>query len=782
MSEDSVKPKNIFFEELLRKICDKEGDICNGCYGENGVFDYIKASENLKFVFSKYKSRRNLTDNKANIDLIKNKGIIDPLTFISYIASDLKGIKEKELPKHVVDNLLLEDLKDIDCLNVFDDIISIKSLFNRIVHIYNNKDNLNILWSFAQELKNENLSENTFKSIVNVSGIAVSNLSPIMYLIKPNLYFPIDSNSKILLQDLVKLKINIEQFKTKVGEYLNKNNDIKNNLIEAINNIDNEKCDFNGFKYIHYFCKEIFINPKKFYNCARVYAKNTNDLSIFTDLINNNIETRKGSENRSMSTESRTQPLNQILYGPPGTGKTYNTIIEAIRIIDADLLNKYENKEIKYEDLKKEFDNYKKQGRIEFITFHQSYGYEDFIEGIKPAIGEENEEVVDYVIVDGIFKRILNNALFDRLEIANDKINKVLEFKYLKEKFKDKFQIGDVLETLSKKRFEILGYNSKGRLKIKPEGSSHDDYTINFNILEEIFNRGDIPEKPSYFDNIEGAKGYTPWYFSIYNEFKKIYDEENNKISNNKNIIQEEEKLNLINDYYAGIIKLKDIEESKPYVLIIDEINRGNISKILGELITLLEDDKRENFSVKLPYSHEEFTVPRNLYIIGTMNTADRSIALMDTALRRRFEFVEMMPQPELLDEVVIGDADKVINVGKMLRTMNERIEALYDREHTIGHAFFMPLKENGTIKELGKIFKNKIIPLLQEYFYDDYSKIQLVLGDNDSQIKDQDKPYRFIEEITNNSKELFGKEMKLHRYKINNVFFEAQAYKKIYE
>ena len=135
-----------------------------------------------------------------------------------------------------------------------------------------------------------------------------------------------------------------------------------------------------------------------------------------------------------------------------------------------------------------------------------------------------------------------------------------------------------------------------------------------------------------------------------------------------------------------------------------------------------------EALHVRLPYSSEPFGVPSNLYIIGTMNTADRSIALMDTALRRRFDFTEMLPRPELLDFEVEG-----LHVKRMLEKINTRIEYLYDRDHTIGHAYFMGLKEkNGSeLKaELDTIFKNKIIPLLQEYFYDDWEKILMVLGD----------------------------------------------------
>ena len=187
--------------------------------------------------------------------------------------------------------------------------------------------------------------------------------------------------------------------------------------------------------------------------------------------------------------------------------------------------------------------------------------------------------------------------------------------------------------------------------------------------------------------------------------------------------------------------------ETEPYVFIIDEINRGNISKIFGELITLIEDTKRagadEAMEAILPYSGESFSVPDNVYILGTMNTADRSIALMDTALRRRFEFVEMMPDPEVLNSlgvgtVIIGDGE--LKVARMLDVINERIEYLFDREHTIGHAFFTKLAEDASIEALAGIFEKNVIPLLQEYFYEDYEKIQLVLGDNA-----KEDEYKFI-------------------------------------
>ena len=196
-------------------------------------------------------------------------------------------------------------------------------------------------------------------------------------------------------------------------------------------------------------------------------------------------------------------------------------------------------------------------------------------------------------------------------------------------------------------------------------------------------------------------------------------------------------------------------QENRPFVFIVDEINRGNISKIFGELITLIEDTKRggcaEEASAILPYSGEEFSVPKNVYILGTMNTADRSIALMDTALRRRFQFVEMMPNSQILTAI---HADKVgtLDVARMLDVINQRIIFLYDREHTIGHAFFTKLAQDPTVECLASIFRKSVIPLLQEYFYEDYQKIQLVLGDNGK----ADPTHKFILDEEVKVKEIF--------------------------
>lgn len=217
------------------------------------------------------------------------------------------------------------------------------------------------------------------------------------------------------------------------------------------------------------------------------------------------------------------------------------------------------------------------------------------------------------------------------------------------------------------------------------------------------------------------------------------------------------------------------------YVFIIDEINRGNISKIFGELITLIESTKRigasEEMQAVLPYSGKQFGVPNNVYIIGTMNTADRSIALLDTALRRRFDFKEMLPDPDVLKGICVED----LSISDILRNINKRITVLYDREHTIGHAYFMELKSSPDIDTLGRIFEKTIIPLLQEYFYEDYEKIRLVLGDN----KKEDEQTQFIAKKSNDLETLFGSADididETDSYEINKkAFYDIEAYRSI--
>jgi len=448
------------------------------------------------------------------------------------------------------------------------------------------------------------------------------------------------------------------------------------------------------------------------------------------------------------------QPLNQILFGPPGTGKTFNTINKAIEIIENRVLSSEELKPENRENLKTIFEDYKKAGQIEFVTFHQSYGYEEFVEGIKAIpVGKEGNEYgteMIYDISDGIFKKLCKKVLKDKL-----------------------FYLGQFIG-----KYEIIGLSDE-LLKLKRESGSIIPIPIYLlNEILDLLNRNII-----------------------------TIDDVNNKTAIEKMSISAEKFIingypNVFRDLAQYYLDNKDKESKdiKNHILIIDEINRGNISKIFGELITLIEPSKRigadEEIKVKLPYSNDDFGVPQNLYILGTMNTADRSIALMDTALRRRFEFIEMLPDLAVLsnnnekvkdfnsyesqdNDLIVND----INIRLLLQKINQRVEYLYDRDHTIGHAYFISLKdkiknndgilrdktEDEKLIELESIFKNKIIPLLQEYFYDDWEKIRLVLGDNQ-----KDENYQFIKTKKYDIKSLFGDK--------NNDLLDIDEVPKIYE
>jgi len=381
-----------------------------------------------------------------------------------------------------------------------------------------------------------------------------------------------------------------------------------------------KKIDFNKYKNICDQVRTLEKGEREFYEIS--HAAFDHDKEKKSDGVE-----KKGDKRSVVAVQkekSSDVPLNSILYGPPGTGKTYHTIDEAIKILDNDSYT--EDKEGR-EQLRERFEELKEdEGRVSFVTFHQSFSYEEFIEGLKAVTDDKGQ--VFFKVEDGIFKKLCLQAHANELR--------------------------------------------------------------------------------------------------------------------------------------------------QPYVLIIDEINRGNISAIFGELITLIEPSKRagadDELSVILPYSQEYFSVPDNLYIIGTMNTADRSIALLDTALRRRFRFVEMMPNYELLGDVKVGD----IEISDLLKAINLRIETLYDRDHQIGHTYFLSLRNNPTVEKLSDIFRYSILPLLQEYFYDNWEKINLVLNDNGF-VAAEDSPKM-------PSNDLIDPDKKIWRIAGESVFRDAGKYKSIYD
>ncbi|EEP3696600.1 AAA domain-containing protein [Campylobacter jejuni] len=595
-------------------------------------------------------------------------------------------------------------------------------------------NSIEVLTNLLFELKNGLLREYDLKS---------SNRCPHACIKSHYLEFVkyVNAYKNYVSKDMVKY------LKTRGGEKEFKV-EIKNQKIEIIASINNIR------KYSSNRFLEYSVLGK---NEVESYAK-----PLFEDILSNsNLSAIKQSENEKILIENQNIPLNQILYGPPGTGKTYHTIDKALEILGENLENRDEKKA--------KFDEYVKNGQIVFTTFHQSYGYEEFVEGIKPRIdSKENSKEVEYEIKDGIFKELCKKALdnykvslltqeeFVKSEDLENKIEIFLDELVDQQKFIEKIQSGG---------FKLEEYNEKYRIIT-------DDTNANLYLNLEIFktlleNKDKIINGRSIKQilNNKHRRQIDSYYFQLVKLFKER--EQDYKVDNNPS----------------------EKPELKPYIIIIDEINRGNVSKIFGELITLIEPSKRigekEELKVTLPYSGEEFGVPKNVYIIGTMNTADRSITSLDTALRRRFEFVEMMPNSDLLnnvfickdvenpneDEDYLGDDAKTEGYAEILQniliSINKRIEFLLDREKTIGHAFFMSeavkFNKNNWIKpdeyeedwyvlsisKLKKVFQNKIIPLLQEYFYNDYALINAVLNDNGMIFEDK-KDDKYLQKIKN--------------------------------
>ncbi|WP_111432101.1 AAA family ATPase [Rhodobacteraceae bacterium DSL-40] len=459
-------------------------------------------------------------------------------------------------------------------------------------------------------------------------------------------------------------------------------------------------------------------------------------------------------------------PMNLILYGPPGTGKTFNTAAEAVRLcgepVPADRA-----------ELMAVYQRLLADGRVEFVTFHQSMSYEEFVEGLRPDTqGVEGQELdadeLDAVgfrlkIEDGIFKRICERARLDPGEGSGDRrldrtrpifkvalgrrfqeeeqIKRALDANEIRhgwsgkidwsdERFEDWAEIKTELERRTGK--EISGHAgelvctfsfrsdmqvgdyvvvSDGRDRMRAFGTIASDYFFEADAehhphrrrVEWLWRDDQGTERARFYPN--GFRQHT-----VYKLNGALVEWDG------------------LEQVVFGVDRSIPAEGARPHVLIIDEINRANISKVFGELITLLEPDKRlraENeIRLTLAYSKRLFGVPANLHVIGTMNTADRSIALLDTALRRRFIFREMMPDVSRLADA----AQKCgVDLPRLLATINERIEYLYDREHQIGHAYFTACSSRADVDE---VMRHKVIPLLAEYFFEDWAKIAAVLGD----------------------------------------------------
>ncbi len=454
--------------------------------------------------------------------------------------------------------------------------------------------------------------------------------------------------------------------------------------------------------------------------------------------------------------------LNTILYGPPGTGKTYTTIDEAIKILDPEFFAKNESER---ESLKERFDDLVTNSRIRFVTFHQSFAYEDFVEGLRAETDEAEGGQIQYLIEKGVFKAICEDAskpiqsasaklgVSDSPRIWKISIDGTGDSATRQHCLKNGEArigwgyVGDLKTAQLNDPAFALGSNDRSTLELFGNEIAVGDVVLCIRSATEVaavgIVNGDyryeatppVSVRPDYKNVLPVNWIVTDCNFSILGlnsqkrfTLKTVYE------------ITRFSWTELLDGLRTAGVDLKAVGpteiNSAPYVLIIDEINRGNVSRIFGELITLIEPSKRlgakESLTVTLPYSKKPFGVPKNVYLIGTMNTADKSLTGLDIALRRRFVFKEMPARPELLDKVVISG----LSIGQMLRSINQRIEVLLDRDHCIGHAYFLPLDKDRSVERLAAIFKQQVLPLLQEYFFEDWERIGWVLNDHRTKVE----------------------------------------------
>jgi hypothetical protein len=488
--------------------------------------------------------------------------------------------------------------------------------------------------------------------------------------------------------------------------------------------------------------------------------------TIFTYSLGSNMQAETVTDTPQ---EKQNSATNLILYGPPGTGKTYETAWEAVRLCLGEEAAKALQGPEHRSNLMGEYRQLVSDGRVAFVTFHQSMSYEEFVEGLRPETqSEEGQEIpgdsIDnggfrLKVEEGVFKRFSERARLDKGDAEGaqtlDRSSRVFKVALGRRHVEDdriRYGLGNDLIHLgwgedidwSDQRFdEFNEIFSEWRARKNPEASGHDGNIVCTFSFRSDMQVGDYVVVSDGRDRIQAVGRVTGEYFfdsdaEFHPHRRQVQwlwrdddGEERDRFYPNGFRRHSVYKLNqslvdwdALNEIVFGEEGTRSSELARDHVLIIDEINRANISKVFGELITLLEPDKRigqpNEIRPLLPYSKKRFGVPSNLHIIGTMNTADRSIALLDTALRRRFRFRELMPDASVLPNDVDG-----IDLRKLLTSLNERIEYLFDREHQIGHAYFIGCQ---SLADVDAVMRDSVIPLLAEYFYEDWSKIAMVL------------------------------------------------------
>jgi 5-methylcytosine-specific restriction protein B len=379
-------------------------------------------------------------------------------------------------------------------------------------------------------------------------------------------------------------------------------------------------------------------------------------------------------------------PLNTILYGPPGTGKTYNTILRAAQII--------ENRVIASYDEALQVFKANLHDKIEFITFHQNYSYEDFIQGLRPDT--ENDNQLTFERKDGVFKEIADKALKNLAESEKPQLSK-RPFEEVFNQFINALEEGEIeeIELKMKKVSYFITTISNKRIHFR-KASGGTGHTLSIGILKKMY----------LAESVIVIQGLVSYYAPLLTKLLKLGKDSSGK---------------------------KERIKRQDYVIIIDEINRANISRVFGELITLIEPDKRSHGSIpleaRLP-SGDPFIVPSNLFIIGTMNTADKSIALLDIALRRRFEFESMYPKYEI-------EGQEIYDV-EILEKINKQIIKSKGHDFQIGHAYFM-----GDNKDLIQRMNKKVIPLLLEYYMNDEKEVKGILNSAGLNIEENSWPLK---------------------------------------
>jgi 5-methylcytosine-specific restriction endonuclease McrBC GTP-binding regulatory subunit McrB len=495
-------------------------------------------------------------------------------------------------------------------------------------------------------------------------------------------------------------------------------------------------------------------------------------------------------------------PLNQILYGPPGTGKTFQVVDKALEVLDPEFLSGHQGSENRPKR-KARYDNLVDEGRVTFVTFHQSFGYEDFIEGIKPVMKSGQ---LSYELEDGLFLQaviaaggILDGVL-DRAQAARSSVEKVNPQGQVWRIYIDGTVPVSQLRSRSLERGEIrmgswlsgtmtLDGRSPIPLKAPMDLSTFLEDRLNAQQLafKDAMRIGDVVLLATGNDLISAVGVVTGEYRFDVSETIFASD-----FAHSRAVRWLAKDLNLKASQVIGKPfappTLQRVVDVKPqqilnlltpeglhapvglqsHVLIIDEINRGNVAKVFGELITLLEPSKRagaaEALTVRLPLSKRTLGIPQSLYLIGTMNTADRSLTLLDAALRRRFVFHPVWPEPEVLPVITLDGT--ALDLRLFLKAINGRVERLLSREQVIGHAYLLDVPQS--LEGVAQALQQRILPLLEEYFFEDWGQIRQVLGD------DQKPPgMQFIREVNDAGGKRYERDKK--------AFEDIESYVRVY-